>query len=180
MTMTRNETSIEAVPDLPVIRITRDFDAPPETVYRAWSEPELVKRWMGPRSIDMDIEEWDCRRGGSYRYTARREGEEVARFYGSFHDARPGERIVQTFTFEGVPDGVSLDTVVFTPLDGGRRCRSVVTSVVETLEGRDAILASGMDTGVSEGYEQLDELIAAGFESGAGRGTGSGAAEGRA
>ena len=168
MTMTRNETSIEAVPDLPVIRITRDFDAPPETVYRAWSEPELVQRWMGPRSVDMDIDVWECRRGGSYRYTARRAGEEVARFYGSFHEARPGERIVQTFTFEGVPDGVSLDTVVFEPLDGGRRCRTVVSSVVETLEGRDAILASGMDVGVNEGYEQLDELL--------GQGTGEGRA----
>jgi uncharacterized protein YndB with AHSA1/START domain len=162
MTMTRNETSIEAVPDLPVIRITRDFEAPPETVYRAWAEPELVKRWMGPRSIDMDIEVWECRRGGSYRYAANREGEEVARFYGSFHEARPGERIVQTFTWEGMPDGVSLETVVFTPLEGGR-CRSVATSVVDSMEARDAILASGMDVGVTEGYEQLDELLEAGL-----------------
>ena len=163
MTMTRNETSIEAVPDLPIIRITREFEAPAATVYRAWAEPELVKRWMGPRSIDMDIDAWECRRGGSYRYTARRAGEEIARFYGSFHEARPGERIVQTFTFEGVPDGVSLDTVVFTPLDGGRRCRTVVTSVVDSMEARDGILASGMDTGVTEGYEELDELCAQGL-----------------
>ena len=162
MTMTRNETSIEAVPDLPVIRITRDFEAPPEAVYRAWAEPDLVKRWMGPRSIDMDIDVWDCRRGGSYRYTARRAGEEVARFYGSFHEARPGERIVQTFTWEGMPDGVSLDTVVFTPLDGGSRCRTVISSVVDSMEARDGILSSGMDTGVTEGYEQLDELLEAG------------------
>ena len=166
MTMTRNETSIEAVPDLPIIRITREFEAPAATVYRAWAEPELVKRWMGPRSIDMDIDEWDCRRGGSYRYTARRDGQEIARFYGSFHEARPGERIVQTFTWEGMPDGVSLDTVVFEPLDGGRRCRTVVSSVVDSMEARQGILASGMDTGVIEGYEQLDELIAAGVPAG--------------
>ena len=100
--------------------------------------------------------------GGSYRYTARRAGEEVARFYGSFHEARPGERIVQTFTWEGMPDGVSLETVVFSPLDGGTRCRTVTTSVVETMEARDGILSSGMDTGVTEGYEQLDELLEAG------------------
>jgi uncharacterized protein YndB with AHSA1/START domain len=163
MTMTRNDTSIEAVPDLPVIRITRDFDAPPAAVYRAWSEPELVARWMGPRSLDMDIDAWDCRRGGSYRYTARRDGEEVARFYGSFHEARPGERIVQTFTWEGMPDGVSLDTVVFTPLDGGSRCRTVISSVVDSIEARDGILSSGMDVGVTEGYEQLDELLEQGL-----------------
>jgi uncharacterized protein YndB with AHSA1/START domain len=170
MTMTRNDTSIEAVPDLPVIRITRDFDAPPAAVYRAWSEPELVARWMGPRSVEMDIDAWDCRRGGSYRYTARREGEEIARFYGSFHEARPGERIVQTFTWEGMPDGVSLDTVVFTPLGDGSRCRTVISSVVDSIEARDGILSSGMDVGVTEGYEQLDELLEQGPGAGAPKG----------
>lgn len=159
--LVRNETAIEADPDVPVIRITRDFAASPELVYRAWAEPDLVKRWLGPRSVELDIETWDCRRGGSYAYAARRGDEDVARFYGSFHDARPGERIVQTFTWEGMPDGVSLETVVFEPLDDGRRCRTVVTSVVESMEAQRGILASGMDVGVREGYEQLDELLAA-------------------
>ena len=75
---------------------------------RAWADPDLVAPVDGAaQSIDMRIDEWDCRTGGSYRYAAGRDGDEVAGFYGSFHEVRPGERLVQTFTFEGVPDGVA-------------------------------------------------------------------------
>ena len=153
------EAQIVADPDIPVITITREFDAPPERVFRAWEDPELVKLWMGPRSTEMDIAEWDCRTGGSYRYAAWRDGEEIARFYGSFHEARPGERLVQTFTYEGVPDGVALETMTFEALEGGR-CRIVATSVVDSMEGQQAMMASGMEVGINEGYEKLDELLA--------------------
>jgi uncharacterized protein YndB with AHSA1/START domain len=161
-TTTKREATIEASPDIPTITITREFDAPPERVYRAWAEPDLVSQWLGPRSTEMEIDTWDCRTGGSYRYAAVRDGEEIARFYGSFHEARPGERLVQTFTWEGMPDGVSLETMTFEPLDGGRRCRIVGVSVVDSMEAQRAILASGMEVGVNEGYEKLDELLASG------------------
>ena len=155
------EAQIVADPDIPVITITREFDAPPERVFRAWQDPELVKIWMGPRSVEMDIATWDCRTGGSYRYAAWREGEEIARFYGSFHESRPGERLVQTFTYEGFPDGVCLETMTFEPLEGGR-CRIVSTSVVDSMEAQQGMLASGMEVGINEGYEKLDELLAEG------------------
>ena len=155
------EATIVPDPDVPKITITREFDAPPERVYRAWAEPDLVRQWMGPRSVDMNIEEWDCRTGGSYRYAAGHNGEEVARFYGSFHEARPGERLVQTFTWEGMPDGVSLETMTFEPLEGGR-CRIVSVSVVDSMEAQAGMMASGMEVGINEGYEKLDELLAAG------------------
>jgi uncharacterized protein YndB with AHSA1/START domain len=158
---TAREARIVADPNLPTITITREFDAPPERVYRAWAEPDLVRQWLGPRSLEMDIEEWDCRTGGSYRYSAGREGEEVARFYGSFHEARPGERLVQTFTWEGMPDGVSLETMTFEALEGGR-CRIVAVSVVDSMEAQAAMMASGMEVGINEGYQKLDELIAGG------------------
>ena len=158
---TTREAQIVADPDIPTITITREFDAPPERVYRAWAEPDLVRQWMGPRSVEMDIEEWDCRTGGSYRYAATQDGEEVARFYGSFHEARPGERLVQTFTYEGVPDGVSLETMTFEPLEGGR-CRIVGVSVVDSMQAQAAMMASGMEVGINEGYEKLDELLAEG------------------
>jgi uncharacterized protein YndB with AHSA1/START domain len=162
MTTTKNrEAQIVADPDIPVITITREFDAPPDRVYRAWQDPELVKLWMGPRSVDMQIDTWDCRTGGSYRYAAWREGEEIARFYGSFHEARPGERLVQTFTYEGFPDGVCLETMTFEPLEGGR-CRIVSTSVVDSMEAQAGMMASGMEVGINEGYEKLDELLEAG------------------
>jgi uncharacterized protein YndB with AHSA1/START domain len=158
-TTATHETRIEADPALPTIRITRDFDAPPERVFRAWVDPELVVQWLGPRSISTRLESWDARTGGSYRYTAWREGEQVASFYGSFHEVRPHERLVQTFTFEGVPDGVSLDTMTFEDLGQGRT-RVTGLSVVESLQARDMILASGMEVGVVEGYERLDALLA--------------------
>jgi uncharacterized protein YndB with AHSA1/START domain len=158
--MTKNETQIEADADLPVIRITREFESPPERVFRAMIDPELFARWVGPRSIDMTIDKWDARTGGHYRYTAGRAEDDFSMgFYGSFHEVRPNERIVQTFSFDGEPDGVSLETMTFEALDGGR-CRVVGVSLVESLETRDLILSSGMDVGVNEGYEKLDELLA--------------------
>ena len=156
---TTHETRIEADPALPTISITRDFDAPPDRVFRAWVDPELVVRWLGPDETTMRLDTWDARTGGSYRYAALRGGEEIARFYGSFHEVRPGERLVQTFTWEGFPDGVSLDTMTFEDLGDGRT-RVVALSVVDTMEGRDAIIVSGMETGVVEGYAKLDALLA--------------------
>jgi uncharacterized protein YndB with AHSA1/START domain len=155
------ETTIEADPNLPTIRIIRDFDAPPEKVFRAWVEPELVVQWLGPKSTEMRIDQWDARTGGNYRYSALQDGEVVAAFYGSFHEVRPSERLVQTFTWEGMPDGVSLDTMTFEDLGDGRT-RTIGLSVVENFEGRDAIMASGMEVGVNEGYEKLDALLAQG------------------
>ena len=156
-----NGTTIEADPNLPVITIVRDFAAPAERVYRAWTDPDLVAQWMGPNGTEMKIDRWEATTGGSYRYTVWQGGQEVAGFYGSFHEARPGERLVQTFTWEGQPDGVSLDTMTFTDLGDGRS-RVTSVSVVDSLEGRDAILSSGMEVGVYEGYAKLDALLADG------------------
>ncbi|MGY2701604.1 SRPBCC family protein [Nocardioides sp. HB32] len=155
-----SETTIEAVPDLPVIRITREFDAPAERVFHAHVDPELFARWVGPNSIDTTITAWDARTGGHYAYRNTREADGLdTGFYGSFHEVRPHERIVQTFTWEGAPDGVSLETMTFEELPGGR-CRIVGTSVVETIEVRDLVLSSGMDVGVTEGYAKLERLLA--------------------
>jgi uncharacterized protein YndB with AHSA1/START domain len=155
------ETTIEADPNLPTIRIIRDFDAPPDRVFNAWVGPELIVQWLGPKSSEIRIDKWDARTGGSYRYASVQDGEEVAAFYGSFHEVRPGERLVQTFTWEGMPDGVSLETMTFEDLGDGRT-RTIGLSVVDSFEGRDAIMASGMDVGVNEGYEKLDALLAQG------------------
>jgi uncharacterized protein YndB with AHSA1/START domain len=156
--VTHHETEIHVVPDLPAIRIVREFDAPPEKVFRAHVDPDLVVRWLGPRGLDMTVDHYDCRTGGSYRYThADADGE--YRFFGSFHEVRPPERIVQTFTYEGMPDGVSLDTMTLEDLGDGRT-RLTGTSMLDSFEGRDAMLASGMEIGVREGYERLDEVLA--------------------
>ncbi|HEX3424791.1 MAG TPA: SRPBCC family protein [Acidimicrobiales bacterium] len=156
-TTTTHETEITADPEVPIIRITREFDAPPAKVFLAHTDPELLTQWLGPRDIEMAIDYFDCRTGGSYRYLHRRGTDEFG-FYGSFHEVRPNEVIVQTFTFEGGPDGVALGRAEFEALDGGRT-RLTVTSLVASFAERDAVLASGMAHGVREGYEQLDELL---------------------
>ncbi|MQA35363.1 SRPBCC family protein [Modestobacter roseus] len=152
------ETRIVADPDVPLVRITREFDAPPEKVFRAHTDPELVARWQGPHGMETRMEHYDCRTGGSYRYVHTRDGEEHA-FHGSFHDVRPAQLIVQTFTYDGMPDDVALERLVLEELPGGRT-RLTATSLVDSFEGRDAFLASGMETGVREGYERLDALLA--------------------
>ena len=159
MSTRTHETSIVADPDLPTIRVTREFDARPEKVFHAFTDPELFGRWVGPRSIGTRIDRWDASTGGHYRYAAVRDDEEIAAFYGSFHEVRLNERIVQTFTWEGAPDGVSLETMTFVDL-GNERTRLEAVSVVDSMEIRDAIMASGMDVGVNEGYAKLDELLA--------------------
>jgi uncharacterized protein YndB with AHSA1/START domain len=154
----RNQTTIEVPDGLPIIEIRREFDAPPEQVYRAHVDAELAMQWVGPRDISSRVDHWDARTGGSWRYVSWR-GEEEFAFYGSFHELRPAERIVQTFTFEGWPDGVALEIMEFEPLEGGR-CRLSSVSVGSSVEGRDAMVASGMEHGVVEGYEKLDALLA--------------------
>ena len=158
MTSTTHETRIDADPDVPLVRIVREFDAPPEKVFRAHTDPELVAQWMGPNSVQNRIDSWDCRTGGSWRYVSVHEGEEYG-FHGCFHEVRPNELIVQTFTFEGFPEGVALEKLVLEDLGNGRT-RLTATSLVDSFEGRDAFLASGMEVGVNEGYEKLDELLA--------------------
>jgi len=157
-TTSTHQTEITADPNVPLVRIVREFDAPPAKVFRAHTDPELVVQWLGPRNTEMRVDHYDCRTGGSYRYLHTSDGNEYG-FNGCFHEVRPGELIVQTFTFEGVPDGVALERLVFEDLGDGRT-RLTATSLVDSFESRDAMLASGMDVGVNEGYERLDELLA--------------------
>ena len=144
-----NDTTIEIDQRVPALHMVRDFDAPPAAVFRAWSDPAIVVRWLGPVDVTMETERWDCSTGGAYRYVHRR-GDHEFWFHGSFHDVRPGELIVQTFTWEGIPDGVALETVRFEDLGDGRT-RVRTTSLTDSFEGRDAWLQSGMETGVNDG-----------------------------
>jgi uncharacterized protein YndB with AHSA1/START domain len=154
---TTTGTRIDVGTDLPTIRITREFDAPRSKVFRAHTDPDLVRQWLGPRGLEMTVDRWECRTGGEYRYIHSRNGEDFA-FHGSFHEVRPEELIVQTFTYEGMPDSVALETVVLEDLGDGRT-RLVATSLGDSFEARDAMIASGMEQGIIEGYERLDEVL---------------------
>jgi len=153
---TATQTAIEADPNLPVIRITREFAATAGQVFRAHTDPALFVRWVGPDGTDTQIDHWDARTGGSWRYVARLGGTEYA-FRGCFHEVRP-DRIVQTFTYEADPDGVALETLWFEDLGGGR-CRLRSQSLVDSFASRDAWLASGMEVGVNDGYAKLQRLL---------------------
>jgi uncharacterized protein YndB with AHSA1/START domain len=157
-TTSTKQAEIIVAPDVPLVKIIREFDAPPEKVFRAHTDPELFSRWNGPRELGTRLEHHDCRTGGGYRYVML-QGTDEYRFFGSFHEVRPGELIVQTFTFEGFPDGVALERLVFEDLGDGRT-RLTTTSLVDSFEGRDAFVASGMEVGIQEGYQKLDELLA--------------------
>lgn len=159
MTTTRTQATIEADPTLPIIRITRDFDATPAQLVRAHTDPELYARWVGPHGIETRIDHWDARTGGSWRFVNVHDGQEFG-FHGCFHEVRE-DRLVQTFTFEGMPDQVSLETMTFEDLGDGRT-RLRTQSLCDSMEGRDAWLRSGMEGGVNDGYAKLDDLLAAG------------------
>lgn len=152
--------SIYADPQVPLVRIERDFAAPREAVFAAHADPALFVQWIGPKSLTTEVDYWDFRRGGAWRYVARRAGEEFG-FFGCFHDVRPGELIVQTFTYEGFPEGVALERLEFQELPNGST-RLIASSLTDSFAGRDAFLNSGMEVGVNEGYSKLDQLLARG------------------
>lgn len=152
------EAEIIIDPEVPLVRIIREFDAPVAKVFRAHVDPDLFVQWQGPDGLETRLDHFDCRTGGAYRFVQVHEGAEFG-FYGSYHEIRPDELIVQTFTFEGVPDGVALEKLVFEDLGDGRT-RLTSTSLVDDFAGRDAFVASGMEDGVQQGYRRLDTILA--------------------
>ncbi|MFL6060187.1 MAG: SRPBCC family protein [Marmoricola sp.] len=158
MTTTHHETEIDAPAGVPWIDIVREFDAPPAAVFRAHVDPDLAMQWLGPRDLEGRVQHWDARTGGSWAYSHHR-GEDSFSFYGSFHEVRQDERIVQTFTYAGAPNAVAMEIARFEELPGGR-CRLVIRSTGSSVEERDAMVSSGMEHGIVEGYEKLDELLA--------------------
>lgn len=155
--MTTLTTTITADPEVPAIHLTREFAASPAALLRAHTDPELFARWVGPREMSTRITAWDARNGGEWRYVASRDGVDYA-FRGCFHTISE-DRIVQTFTYEDMPDDVALETLTFEELGNGRT-RLHATSLCDSFAGRDAWLASGMETGVEEGYAKLDAVVA--------------------
>jgi uncharacterized protein YndB with AHSA1/START domain len=154
---TATQATIEADERLPVIRITRDFAATAAQLLAAHTDPELFVQWVGPDGMETEVAVWDARDGGEWGFVQRRDGEEY-RFRGCFHEVSE-RRVVQTFSFEGAPDGVALETLTFEELGGGRT-RLHAVSLVGSFEDRDAWLRSGMEVGVNEGYAKLDRVLA--------------------
>jgi uncharacterized protein YndB with AHSA1/START domain len=159
MEMSEVTSSPKATVTLPTdeqILITREFDAPRHLVYRAWTTPELVKRWWPGRQGEMTLAEIDLRVGGRWRYVMIATGGLEVAFHGEYREIVPNERLVSTEVYEAVPDAEALDTATFAEVDG----RTILTVLVEhaNMEGRDAHINSGMETGMQEAMDRLEQV----------------------
>lgn len=157
-------TVVTAAPGTPFVEIERTFDAPPERVFAAHADPELVARWLGPDRMSMRVERWETVDGGRWRFvhvdTEDPAGTEYG-FHGVFHGTPSvGDGLLWTFEFEGAPGHVSLEHVAFEPAPGGGTTLRV-HAVHQSVEARDAMIAAGMEGGLDEGHRRLDGLLAA-------------------
>ncbi len=155
-----NKTEIIAEPGKQELFIIREFEAPRELVFKAYTDPEIYVKWVGPKEMKMTVEKMDAFAGGSYRFAHERDGHKYT-FHGVYHEVITPERIIGTFEFDGLPETghVILGTTKFEELPG-QRTRLVHQSVFMSVDDRDGMVRSGMERGVSDGYEKLDELLA--------------------
>jgi uncharacterized protein YndB with AHSA1/START domain len=156
MALTSSGTATVTLPADEQILITREFNAPKELVYKAWTTPELVKRWWNARRGEVTIAEIDLRIGGAWRYVmVTDDGFEVG-FHGEFREIVPNERIVATEVYEGMPDAEAVNTVTFAEADG----RTTLTILVQhsKKEHRDAHIESGMEAGMQDAFDLLEEV----------------------
>lgn len=155
-----NPIKLEARPNALDIVVTREFDAPREKVFEAYIKPDLYKKWIGPRNLSMELEKFESKDGGSWRYVSTdKDGNEFA-FHGVNHEVLYPERLIGTFEYEGLPEPghVSLQKAIFEELPDNRT-RVTSVSVFLTQEDRDGMLQSGMEAGMNESFEKLDELL---------------------
>jgi uncharacterized protein YndB with AHSA1/START domain len=159
--MTMAAATRSAVVTLPAstqIMITRQFDAPRHLVYRAWTTPELIRRWWAGDRGKVTSAEVDLRPGGRWRYVMTANGGFEVAFHGEYREIVPDQRIVSTEVFEGMPDAAAVSTATFAEQDG----RTTLTILVEhtSQEHRDMHLNSGMEEGMNESLDHLEQVAA--------------------
>ena len=150
-------TTVTAPPGSHELSYERVFQATPELVYRAFTEADIVRRWWGG-NYEAIVDRLEAKPGGVWRYLTKEDGAEYG-FHGVFHDLAPGERIVQTFEFEGMPGHVLLETMVLTDQGDGTTKLSA-SSVFQTVEDRDGMIASGLESGMNDSLARLDKVLA--------------------
>ena len=157
MTVTSSGTATVTLPTDDQILITREFDAPKELVFKAWTTPELVKRWWHANRGEVTHAEIDLRVGGTWRSVmVTPDGFEVG-FHGEYREIVPNERIVSTEVYEGVPDNDgTLNTLTLTEA-GGRTTMTVLVQA-PSKEVRDAIIDSGMEAGMQDALDLLEQV----------------------
>jgi uncharacterized protein YndB with AHSA1/START domain len=156
-TASKSELKITVISDTELL-ITREFDAPRETVFKAMTDPALLSRWWGPRKYETIVDHMDVRPGGTWRMLNRAaDGGEHA-FRGEFREVVPPERVVWTFEYEPLPGHISVETMTLTERDG--RTLLTVRDQFASKEDLDGMVQSGMESGARESYERLDEILA--------------------
>ena len=158
----KNQTKIIAEAGKQELFIIREFEAPRELVFKAFTDKEILVQWIGPREMSMRYEKFDLRDGGSYRYIQTSSDGMEFGFHGVCHEHTPPERIIQTFEFEGLPEKghVALETTKFESLPN-ERTKVTVQSVFQSVADRNGMVQSGMEHGVVTSFERLDEIIVA-------------------
>ncbi|MBR8740296.1 SRPBCC family protein [Nocardiopsis sp. MG754419] len=151
-----SDLKVVAEPGRQDILITRTFDAPRDLVWRALTEPELIGRWFGLDSTSTDVGDTEVRTGTPWRLVEKAENGESYAFHGVHHDVLEPERIVRTFEFEGVPGHVSLETLTLTEEDGRTGYR--VVTLFPSVEDRDGMIASGMESGMAQSLDSLERV----------------------
>lgn len=152
------KTQITAVPGLPLIEITREFEASPDLLFRAHMDPELLVQWLGPRRMTMVVERLDAHDGGVWRFLHRdADGNEYG-FHGVFHGTPSVDGIVRTFEFDGAPGHVSLEKATFEERGGKTLLRQ--SAAYQSVAARDAMIQSGMESGVNDSMDRLEDLCA--------------------
>jgi uncharacterized protein YndB with AHSA1/START domain len=158
--MTTKIAHVSAEPGKQEILVTREFDAPRELVFKAYTDPKLVPQWWGPRRLSTRVDKMDVRPGGQWRFINRdAEGNEYA-FHGVYHEILAPERIIDTFEFEGLPETghVTLETMKLEELPGGRT-RLTIQSIFQSVADRDGMLQTDMEDGMNETYDRLAEIL---------------------
>jgi uncharacterized protein YndB with AHSA1/START domain len=156
---TKSRSTVTTPSDREIVT-ERVFEAPRERVYAAYTDPELIPEWWGPRGVTTIVDKMDVRPGGDWRFVHRDSSGEQPGFRGTYREVAPPERIVSTFEWEGMPGHVLVETVTFEDLGGRTKVTSV--SLFHTSEERDGMLASGMEEGLNETHDRLAELLAKG------------------
>ena len=157
MTATANRHTLTTPTDR-TIRVEREFDAPRDRVWSAYTDPKLIAKWWG-RGHKVVIERMEVERGGHWRFVEHTPEGETHGFEGRYREVTPKDRIVQTFEWDGMPGYTILETVEFSDIGAGRT-RLVLTSLFFTPEERDGMLGSGMEGGMAESFAALDRLLA--------------------
>ena len=156
MAVASSGTAVVTLPTNTQILITRDFDAPRHLVYKAWTTPELIKRWWSGDRGEVTIAELDLRVGGEWRYVMTANGGFEVAFHGEYREIVPNERVVSTEIYEGAPEGEAIVTLTFTEQAG--RTTLAILMELPSQQTRDAVIDSGMEGGLQEALDHLEQV----------------------